>query len=224
MHELTEGFVSYCKKILTFEDTTYPPYQSLPTCIIDCIYSLYTKYEPTTIPIVNHFANHYLNGDRYRGGVTISAFIDKLETEGLDYFRDEVVKNHQILGGVPKEKICLKIAHYLQCLNIETVEDFKNFKYLELLEVVLLSVKGFGEAGVNYLFMLAGDENRCKPDRHVHHSIKDSCGHDVSHEECQIIFSEATKILKQQYPYLTVSKLDGLIWQYYKELSKTKKK
>lgn len=223
MHKYTDAFVLYCEKILMFENKTYPQFKSLPACIIDCVYSLYAKYEPTTIPINLRFEKHYLNGDRYTTELTISAFIEKMEREGLDYFRDEVVQNHQILGGVPKEEIVLKIAQYLQYLNVETVEDFRNYKYIEILQAVLLSIKGFGEAGVSYLFMLAGDQNRCKPDRHVHHAIKDASGYEVSNEECQEIFSEATAILKQKYPFLTVSKLDGLIWEYYKNISSNNK-
>ena len=109
----------------------------------------------------------------------------------------------------------MNLAKYLRYLHIETMEDFKYFEAPELLEAVIRSVKGMGDAGTNYLFMLAGDPNRCKPDVHIHHCIKDACGEDISNEDCQILFTEAVKILEKDYSGLTVAKLDGIIWRKY---------
>lgn len=72
-----------------------------------------------------------------------------------------------------------------------------------------------GTAGLNYLFMLAGDPNRCKPDVHIHHCIRDACGRDVSDNECQILLTDAVAVLRNDYPYLTVVLLDSIIWQKY---------
>ena len=44
--------------------------------------------------------------------------------------------------------------------------------------------------------MLAGDANRCKPDVHIHHCIKDACGCSIPNEECQTLFTDAVSILK----------------------------
>ena len=70
-----------------------------------------------------------------------------------------------------------------------------------------------GNAGVNYLFMLTGDDNKSKPDVHIHHCMTEACGEDVSDKECQEIIKGASRILKQDYPDLTVRKLDGVIWR-----------
>ena len=58
-------------------------------------------------------------------------------------------------------------------------------------------MKGISDAGVNYLFMPAGDPNRVKPDVHIHQSIVDACGRDVSNEECQALFTEAVELLNK---------------------------
>ena len=84
-----------------------------------------------------------------------------------------------------------------------------------LLENVIKTVKGIGSAGLNYLFMLAGDPNRCKPDVHIHHCVRDALGKDISDFECQELFTAAVAILKKDYPSLTVRKLDGIIWEKY---------
>lgn len=102
-----------------------------------------------------------------------------------------------------------------RALRIETIKDFRNFESQELLEIVIRSVKGIGDAGANYLFMLAGDPNRCKPDVHIHRSIKDAFGFDVSNDDCQIIFSQAVDLLKSKYPNLTVRLLDNIVWEKY---------
>ena len=110
------------------------------------------------------------------------------------------------------------MARYLRCLHIETMEDFQRFEVPELLEIVVRAVKGIGDAGVNYLFMLVGDPNRCKPDVHIHHFVKDACGVDVSNEECQVLLTEAVAELRENYPFLTVAILDGIIWRKYQAM------
>ncbi len=212
-----EQFVLFCKENIKITDSNIQ-YQSLPICIIDCVYSLRTKYNSVTIPIVHRYAKKFLGADISNSDDTISNFIDHLNAVGLSHFADKIVCNHQVLGGkakIPKENVCLKIATYLKCLNIETLDDFRNYAYPELLEIVLRGVKGLGDAGVNYLFMLAGDKNRCKPDVHIHRSIKDACGCDVSNIECQLIYTEAVSILKNDYPNLTVRDLDYAVWSHY---------
>lgn len=140
------------------------------------------------------------------------------ENGGPQKFADNVLKNYQKLGGkaaIPKENVCYQLARYLSYLHIDTLEDFRNFESQELLEIVIRAVKGMGDAGVNYLFMLAGDPNRCKPDVHIHRCIKDACGCNVSNEECQKLFTDTVYCLNRKYPNLTVRNLDGIIWRKY---------
>lgn len=219
MHSLTKQFIDYCEQNFNLEDSAQYNYQSLSVCIIDCVYSLRAKYYRVTVPIVDRYAALYLNGNKYNPGDTVSSLIQHIDEKGgPQKFADDVLKNHQKLGGknkIPKEYICYQLARYLNYLHIDTIEDFQNFESPELLEIVIRAVKGIGDAGTNYLFMLAGDPNRCKPDVHIHRCIKDACGRDVSNEECQILFSEAVKRLNEKYPNLTVRNLDGIIWRKY---------
>lgn len=219
MHKYTEPFVSYCRHSLNLTESETYAYRSLPLCLIDCVYSLRAKYYGVTIPIVNRYAALYMNGNKNATGETISQFLRHIdEIGGPRAFADKVIKNHQKLGGkanIPKELVCLQLAQYLSYLHIDTLEDFQTFPSQELLEIVVRSVKGLGDAGVNYLFMLAGDANRCKPDVHIHHCVRDACGTDISNEECQQLFADTVAVLNQQYPTLTVRKLDGIIWRKY---------
>ncbi len=191
-------------------------YESMSVCILDCVYSLRARYDSMTIPVVERYAEAYMENDRHAGGDTVSMLINRIDAVGgAADFADCILKNHQRIGGLLKSEVCYKLASYLKALHIETIEDFRDFESQELLEIVIRSVKGIGDAGANYLFMLAGDPNRCKPDVHIHRSIRDAYGRDVSNDDCQIIFSQAVDLLKHRYPKLTVRLLDNIIWKKY---------
>ena len=219
MHEFTHPFADYCRMNFDLTGSESYDYRSLPVCLIDCVYSLRARYETVTIPIVNRYASAYMDGNKNGTEDTVSQFLQHVqELGGPQAFADKIAKNHQKLGGkasIPKELVCFKLAQYLSYLHIETLEDFQNFQSQELLEIVIRSVKGLGDAGVNYLFMLAGDANRCKPDVHIHRCVEDACGVPLSNEDCQRLFTDAVSVLKEQYPALTVRRLDGIIWRKY---------
>ncbi len=214
-------FVQYCENTLDLTSQSEYGYQSLSVCILDCVYSLRTKYYAVTIPVVDRYANQYMHGDRNAPGNTVSMLIQNMDDAGgPEAFAASVLKNHQLLGGkaaIPKENVCYQLAHYLQALHIETIEDFQKFECQEILEIVIRAVKGLGDAGANYLFMLAGDPSRCKPDVHIHHCVQDALGYDISNEECQALFTSAVNLLRQKYPSLTVRGLDGIIWRKYSQ-------
>lgn len=219
MHRLTKQFTEYCQTNLCLDEAETYHYQSLPICLIDCVYSLRARYYSVTVPVVERYAARYLSGDKNSPEDTISRFLRNIQNAGgPERFADTVLKNHQKLGGknpVPKEHVCYQLAQYLHYLHIDTLADFQQFPSQELLEVVLRAVRGMGDAGVNYLFMLAGDSSRCKPDVHIHQCIKDACGCTISNEECQTLFTETVQNLRQTHPGLTVRALDGVIWRKY---------
>lgn len=217
MHQFTKRFADYCEQNFDIQYRQSNQYKSLSVCLIDCVYSLRARYFAVTIPVVDRYAAAYMNGDRDNSGDTVSMLLSRIEEAGgPNEFAEKVLQNHQKLAGnIPKEQVCYKLAQYLKLLHIDTLEDFQGFESQELLEVVIRSVKGIGDAGANYLFMLAGDPNRCKPDVHIHRCIVDVCGCDISNEECQVLFSETVEYLNKKYPDLTVRQLDGIIWTYY---------
>lgn len=218
MHELATQFAKYCESTFDLSTQSDYGYQSLSVCLLDCVYSLRARYYDVTVPIVQRYANMFMNGDPHGSGDTISMLLRRMDDIGHLAFAERVLINHQKLGGkkhIPKEEVCYQLAKYLRDLHIETIEDFQHFESQEILEIVIRAVNGLGDAGVNYLFMLAGDPNRCKPDVHIHHCIRDACGHDISNEDCQTLFTDAVKILRTQHPNLTVRGLDGIIWRAY---------
>ena len=218
MHKFAKQFSQYCESTLDLTNLFEYGYRSLSVCILDCVYSLRTKYYAVTVPIVERYATAFMGGNSQSGGDTVSTLMQRMDEIGHKAFADTILKNQQKLGGkkqIPKEEVCYQLARYLRALHIETIEDFQNFESQEILEIVIRAVNGLGDAGVNYLFMLAGDPNRCKPDVHIHHCVRDACGCDVSNEDCQILFADAVALLSTKYPNLTVRGLDGIIWRFY---------
>jgi len=176
MYRHTETFIRFCRDNFNIElgalrNTS--GYQSLSACILDCVYSLRAKYFSTTVPVVERYAETYMGNNRFAAGNTVNDFIANIDSVGTDSFASDILKNKQLSGGVLKSEVCYQLAKYLRYLHINTMDDFKNFECPELLEIVIHSVKGMGDAGTNYMFMLAGDPNRCKPDVHVHHCIQE---------------------------------------------------
>lgn len=213
-----QKFARYCTEVLDFTNLNFQDrYQSLSVCLVDCIYSLRARYLSTTVPVVQRYADAYLLGDRFASGDTLDAFLNRVDLcGGCNRFADEVLKNNQKLSGRNKTEICYELADKMsRLLCISTLADFQSFDKPELLDIVLCSVKGFGDAGLNYLYMLAGDSSRCKPDVHIHHCIVDAIGKDISNVECQVLLTAAVELLRSKYPELTVRGLDYLIWNKY---------
>lgn len=212
---------------MDFQDSSSPPeYHSLSVCLIESVYSLRAKYYSVVLPIVERYADKYLCGDKYAAGDSLEDFMQHVkQAGGCASFADTILMNHQTLSGRNKTEICYELADKLsRLLEINTLEDFRIYGKPELLHIVLQSVKGFGDAGINYLYMLTGDQNRCKPDVHIHHFIRDVIDEDVSNEECQLLLRNTVEALHAEFPRLTVRRLDYLIWKEYQAGNEKAKK
>lgn len=72
---------------------------------------------------------------------------------------------------------------------------------------------------IDYLFMLAGDENKFKPDRHLLSFISDTLEDNNGTSE---LIESAYQILQEKHPDLTVRQLDYLIWNFQRNVAKKK--
>lgn len=215
--KLVPLFCKYCIDNLDLnEKHRITKYNSISLCIIDCVYSLRTKYEVTR-KIVERYIDKCVEGESNAKNDNCINLLKSINRVGIDKFAIDILKNNQKLAGRVKSEICKDLCERLLWLNINSIEDFKKFKNVELLEVVISSIKGLGNAGVNYLFMLAGDKNRCKPDVHIKRFVKNACNVEFANEnDYQILFSKAVKELKKKYKNISsVGVLDGIIWRKY---------
>lgn len=219
VNNYVDDFVTYCKETfdLSFRGNGIS-YESISVCIVDCVYSLRAKYESVTVPVIDRYAETYMQNNKYRSGDNVSDLLHHInEAGGPESFAHNILKNNQLSGGVLKSAVCYKLAYFLKLLGIETIEDFRSYESMELLETVVRSVNGIGDAAANYLFMLAGDSGRCKPDVHIRRCVREACNTSLSDSEYQDLFKSAIKILNKDYPSLTVSSLDYIIWEYYQK-------
>lgn len=224
VRNVSDKLIEFCRNTLDLNSIEYSePFRSLNICIIDCVYSLRAKYFQITIPIVNRYSEYYMSGDKLASGYTVTDLMNHIDLSGgTQKFASDILKNKQQLSGRLKSDICYELARKLKLLSIETIEDFNKYENTEILEITIQSVKGIGPAGLNYLFMLAGDPDRCKPDVHIHRFIYDAIGKNVTDEECQILLTEVVKNLKIEYPSITVRTLDSIIWNKYQIGNKNK--
>ena len=215
MTEKGQLLLDYIKNTIHIKETNMPNYyRCLPICILDDIFSLQAHYETMTLPAVKRYARRFLNGDLYTANYSIDDFIKDVDEVGFEYLMNSVL-NRQVVGGKRKIVVCYEVAKTLQKLGIQTMEDFASYDDKEFLEHSIRYVKGVGNAAIDYLFMMAGDNNRVKPDIHIHHCILDATGVNVSDAECQTLFKEVSEELKKEYPFITPRYLDGLVWAYY---------
>ena len=66
-------------------------------------------------------------------------------------------------------------------------------------------------------YMLAGDDNKVKPDRHIRKFIGQITNKNLTDEEIQELFEKAKEILKNKNKFLTVKLLDYNIWDYQRK-------
>lgn len=62
--------------------------------------------------------------------------------------------------------------------------------------------------------MLAGDDTKAKPDRHVLRFLKEHTGYTFSVVEAQNELTDVAEELRKEYPHIIVRLLDFSIWDY----------
>ncbi|MBO7390018.1 MAG: hypothetical protein J6U39_01115 [Clostridia bacterium] len=223
MKENILKMVAFCKRELDFSKGHYTdPYMSIGPCILDCVYSLRAKYFSITRPTVERYAAKYMGGDPFAPGYTMDDFIHHIAASGgARPFARDVLRNNQVLSGRLKSEVCLDVAEKLAQAGIQTIDDFVAEEE-SVTEPMLRSVKGMGNAAISFFYMLTGDPDKCKPDTHIHHAVRDALGRDLSDDDCQKLFMGSVEILKADYPKLTVAYLDSLVWQKYSAMKRRK--
>ena len=211
------AFANYCKNNIDLNNgRSINSYQSLSICIIDCVYSLRAKYETVTVKVVKNYADKYMDGKIYSAEDTVDKLIDHIKKcGGCEKFAKTVLDNRQRISRRLKSEVCYDLAQKFVDQGINTLFDFQKAadKDVSTLEDLIISVKGIGRAALNYLFMLAGDQERCKPDVHILRFVSSALNlSSVSGGFCQELLSSTAERLKKEYSNLTTRQLDWLIW------------
>src|SRR5574344_1364680 len=112
---MLEEFVNFCRTNLNLNNNHYAePYQSLSVCLIDCIYSLQSKYFSVTVPVVERYAHRFMNHDRFAAGDTLDDLMNNIDSVGgCANFASEILNNRQKLSRQLKSEVCYELARKL---------------------------------------------------------------------------------------------------------------
>lgn len=211
--EQISSFAEKCESEFDLSNAKLPMeyfYSNLVFAVLDAVFSIGARYAAVK-NVVNNYSKYIIMDNEHR----ISDFIKVYEEHGSKKMAEEIIKNKQRTSsrnGILKIDACYEIAKILKSYDIETKKDF-NIKINEELISEILQVKGQGSGiMLKYLIMLVGDDNVCKPDRHIRRYVAPFLGEKATDQDIQNLFTEAVKILKIKYPNITVRLLDNRIW------------
>lgn len=187
-------------------------YDSLALAILDAVFSLRAKYK-CALDVVDKFSSTENSVERSK---RLTPIDNLLKYDGNGQNLANFVGNKQKITGVLKADICINLAKELESYGIKDKESFNKYNEQALMTIIK-NVKGIGDAGARYLFMLLGDENKCKPDVHIRKCMNDVFGATPLDVDCQCIMEEAVKTLRKDPNIcnLTVKRLDHFIWTLY---------
>ena len=204
------------------EDPFKDFYKSLPICILDAVFSIGVWYT-SVVNVVNSYIGTFdLTISRTQADATEHTIRDFLANvakyDTIEDFSKNVLHNMQRTSsrsGILKAEACREIALVCQKHGINTLRDFNDYTDKTTLDKDIKSVRG-QRSGImlKYLYMLTGDENRVKPDRHIVRFIKETCTlQKLTDDDAQAIMVRTVEMLKPEYPNITVRFLDSLIWE-----------
>lgn len=197
-------------------------YRSLPICILDAVFSIGVRYT-SVVNVVNSYIGTFdltISGTQAdKTEHTIRDFLANVtKYDTIEDFSRNALHNMQRTSsrsGILKAEACREVALVCQKHGINTLRDFNDYTDKAALDRDIKSVRG-QSSGImlKYLYMLAGDENRVKPDRHIVRFIKETCAlQKLTDDDAQAVMARAVEILKPEYPNITVRFLDSLIWE-----------
>ena len=213
-------FLLYCRGVLDFSIPDFQYYNCLGVSVLDATFSAQARYA-SVIHVMNDFCGHYgLTFEQAdslperNAQITISQLLAVLKEVTPEELAD-VVHNHSKVGGRLKAALFLDCLRTLHEFEIETYQDFQaQFNNVEL-ETALRSLRGMGEATINYLYMLAGNSNHVKVDRHIRAFTSTAINNNsLSAEQIEELFRYAANELSSDYPGMTARHLDHIVWVY----------
>ena len=194
-------------------------YSCMPLAIIDAVYSIRQEYKKVR-EIVNNYCAYYniaVYKDEGNANIhTISDLIKNIEEAGTEVFAEDILHcNNKTAGANPmlKTQAVYEFAKVLKDNDVECFDDF-NIADMGNIEKELLKIHGQGQAVVRYFFMLCGDDNFCKYDRHVQNFLEEINAGVKNADEAQELLENVVEELKTEYPYMTVRMLDYIICDY----------
>ena len=196
-------------------------YGEIALCIIDAVYSIGIRYN-AVINVINNFKNHVADATPQKdvNEYYTDDLIDFYKSNMLDFEKIAVnIFNNRCRtssrNGILKAQAVYKVAKVLQKYNLQKKSDMKLVQGDEAFENDIKEIEG-QRSGVmlKYLYMLAGDENYIKPDRHVLNFIEESIGRQVTHDDAQKLIEKYIEVKRVDNPKMNCRLVDNIIWEY----------
>jgi len=154
---------------------------------------------------------------------TVSQLIENIEGVGAEPFAYHILNNLQrtsAVSGILKSEAVYLWAKVFKAYGIEVFQDIAVIN--KNVENEILKIKG-QKSGISltYFYMLSGNDNFCKPDRHVLKFLSEGLQREIKDfSEAQAIMRGATVALKEKHPHLTTRMLDHTMWAYMSSRNK----
>jgi len=219
----------FCEQELNLAAAYLPQeyfYHSLSLCVIDAVYSIGVRYAGVR-NVVHRYCVHFgLQEFRNSREVVppqdaqepLSAFVQKIDTIGVERFAKEIFRNRQRTSsrnGILKSQAVLRFASTLNAHGVCFLQDVQSRATDSKLEAALRLIPGQTSGiSISYFFMLSGNEHLVKPDRWIGRFLARRLGVEPSPAEAQSLVVAACAILLAQYAHLTPRLLDYTIWSY----------
>ncbi|MBS7527666.1 hypothetical protein KHM83_13350 [Fusibacter paucivorans] len=201
-------------------------YNSIVFCIIDAVFSIGVRYS-STLNTVTRYSKHCKvalfrdYGTTYSSIVneyTVSDFLKDIERYSDDALADEIFKNKQRTSsrnGILKSRAVRAFALILKTNGIEAFRDVEKMMKNQIVEDQILSIKGQSSGkSLSYFYMLSGDEDSIKPDRHIKNYLKSFCGSSINDIQATNMIEQAVTTLQEKYLGINCRNIDHLIWRY----------
>lgn len=200
----------------------------LSLCVLDATYSIGLRYNAVVVPVVRRYAIKenltpvLIEGEQLQeqispreGEQSLPHFAASIEDLSDEEFAGALGSRNRTSsrGGILKSAASRRIADVLVANRVEVLDDVAELLADDgrtaIVEEQLRQVPGAGTQGVrtSYLWMLAGDDQQVKPDRHVLKWIGNVLGRRVSVREARSLLSDVARELN-----LTPWSIDHAIW------------
>jgi len=207
-------------------------YRSISFCIIDAVYSVGIRY--TTVKnAISKYAEYY-NIDNYysekrRKNVypdqnnqeSNVGFYKKINKLGPKKLANQILRNRNRTSsknGILKSEAVIKFSEVLKEYKVDYLQDIDKIINNKQFEKEIKSIPGQGSGlSLKYFFMLTGNENLIKPDRHIKRYIQNIIGRNVGDDEAENMLRRVYKKLKEKHKHLTLRSFDYMIWSYQRK-------
>lgn len=204
-------------------------YKSLPLCVIDSVFSIQSKYDPTVLNVVQRWCDKqqpqwqkWMRDDQI-GEYKINDFLrivdgHSYEDLAINFFKNKGRTSSR--SGILKAEAVVRFCNALSINGINDFTDIEDSKKLNLAEFDIKKIEG-QKSGItfSYFLMLAGSDSSMKPDTWIIRFIADVLNVNqlqVNKELAVTLITACFENLKNKYDSLTLRKLDHALWKYQK--------